>query len=68
MNRTKYGINIQHKNNYGMTALKLINKRIREEERKNRAPFQELKDILEEAISTDNEPKSTRYSLRLKNN
>ena len=55
-NRTKYGINIQQETNDGRTALFCINEKIKYyyiEEAK--ASFKELKAILEEAISADNE-------------
>ena len=60
-NRSKYGINIRQENNFGDTALDYINEKIEYykyylhvEEKK--ALLKELKAILEEDISADNEP------------
>ena len=55
-NRSKYGINIQQETNDGRTALFCINENIKYyySEEAN-ARFKELKAILEEAISADNE-------------
>ena len=55
-NRAKYGINIQQENDNGDNALYFVNEKIKygyDEEKK--ASFKELKAILEEAISADNE-------------
>ena len=57
-NRAKYGIDIQQENDYGYNALYFVNDGIKycydDEERK--APLKELKAILEEAFSAENEP------------
>lgn len=58
-NRTKYGINIQHETIYGYTALKIVNKWIDVCHPGKKASFEELKDILEKAISEDNETQPT---------
>ena len=58
-NRTKYGINIQQETNSGYTALKFVNCRIDVCHSDVKASFEELKDILEKAISADNETQST---------
>ena len=59
-NRTKFGINIQQENNSGHTPLKIVNKRIKYARGGfKKASFKELKDILEEAYSADNEPQPT---------
>ena len=58
-NRTKYGINIQHETNSGCTALKSVNYTIDACHPDEKASFEELKDILEAAISEDNETQPT---------
>ena len=59
-NRTKFRINIQQENNSGHTPLKIVNKRIKYARGGfKKASFKELKDILEEAYSADNEPQPT---------
>ena len=55
-NRTKYGFNIQQKTNWGRNALYFVNREIKHSYGKTKAPFEELKAILEEAILVDNEP------------
>ena len=57
-NRTKYGINIQQETNNGRTALFVVNEEMKYNYGKSnekKTSFKELKDILEKAISADNE-------------
>ena len=58
-NRSKYGINIQQETNSGRTALKIVNLKIDFGHLDKKASFEEMKDILEKAISEDNETQST---------
>ena len=66
-NRKKYGINIQQKSNSGLTALDLVNNRIRSMVNgliTFKPSLQKLRDILEEAFAADNEPQPSSKRLR----